>query len=271
MDFICPICGGALSSAANAAKRCPLGHSFDRARAGYYNLLVARGGGTHGDNREMVEARRDFLSRGYYSPLCERVAERALDGLAPLGTVLDVGCGEGYYTDFLERKIRARDDESRVMAFDISKDAIKHLAKKNTSITAAVASAYNMPVASGSIDLVTLLFSPLALEEIHRVLNTGGRLLMVFPDKRHLFGLKAAIYDTPYENTPEPTALEGFRLLSDEALEYDITLDTPEAIRSLFMMTPYAYRTSARCRERVLSLSRLRTEVAFRIVVYEKI
>ena len=254
-----------------ASKRCPLGHSFDRARAGYYNLLSPRGGGTHGDNCEMVEARRDFLSRGYYEPLASRIVERALEGLSAGEAILDVGCGEGYYTDFVERALVARDGESRVLAFDISKDAVKHLAKRNRNIISAVASAYAMPVASGSVDLVTLVFSPLALDEIHRVLNTGGRLLMVFPDKRHLFGLKAAIYDTPYENTPEPTDLQGFKLLSDDYLEYEITLESPEAIRSLFMMTPYAYRTSAKCRERVLALSSLTTEVAFRIVVYEKI
>ncbi len=271
MDFVCPICGGALALVNGTTKRCPLGHSFDKARAGYYNLLAARGGGTHGDNREMVEARRDFLSRGYYAPLAERISARALFGLKPLGVVLDVGCGEGYYTDRIEREIRARDGESRVLAFDISKDAVKHLTKKNRNISAAVASAYSMPVASGSVDLVTLVFSPLALDEIHRVLNTGGRLLMVFPDRRHLFGLKRAIYDTPYENTPEPTELRGFRLLSDDILEYTVTLDSPEAIRSLFMMTPYAYRTSAENKERVLSLFSLSTEVAFRIVVYEKI
>ena len=48
-------------------------------------------------------------------------------------------------------------------------------------------------------------------------------------------------------------------------------MDTPEAIRSLFMMTPYAYRTSSEDRERVLSLSEVSTEVEFMIDVYEKI
>ena len=65
MDFACPKCKGVLTLLENT-KRCPLGHCFDRAKAGYYNLLLGVGGGTHGDNAEMVEARRAFLGRGYY-------------------------------------------------------------------------------------------------------------------------------------------------------------------------------------------------------------
>ena len=65
--------------------------------------------------------------------------------------------------------------------------------------------------------------------------------------------------------------LDGFRLVSHETLSYEITLDTPEAVGSLFMMTPYAYRTLKEDKERVLSLSRVTTEIEFIIDVYEKI
>ena len=65
MDFVCPICGGELAVCDSLIKRCPLGHSFDRARAGYYNLLPSGSGGVHGDNAEMVSSRRAFLSLGF--------------------------------------------------------------------------------------------------------------------------------------------------------------------------------------------------------------
>ena len=73
---------------------CSEGHSFDKAREGYVNLLF-RNGGTHGDNREMVFARRRFLDSRQYLPLrlllCGRVKEQSPN------TLLDAGCGEGYY------------------------------------------------------------------------------------------------------------------------------------------------------------------------------
>ncbi len=272
MDFVCPICGGEFLPYSNGgARRCAMGHSFDRARTGYYNLLVGASGGNHGDNREMVLARRDFLSRGYYEPLRERVSRDVLKSLRSGGVVLDVGCGEGYYTDLVENDIRARDGESCVLAFDISRDAVIQVKKKNKNINVAVASAYHIPIATESVDLAMLIFSPLAREEIHRILRPGGRFVMVFPDRRHLYGLKCALYDTPYENKPNGTELMGFRLISDEKLEYNIELKTNEAVRSLFMMTPYAYRTPREARERVFALERLTTEVSFRILVYEKI
>ena len=72
MLFCCPKCGLALEEKGNVTS-CKNGHSFDRAKGGYYNLLLSNKGGVHGDNKDMVLARRAFLGAGYYAPLAERV------------------------------------------------------------------------------------------------------------------------------------------------------------------------------------------------------
>ncbi|MBR2342679.1 MAG: methyltransferase domain-containing protein [Clostridia bacterium] len=268
MIFICPICQEALRESGGAAV-CPRGHSFDRAREGYYNLLLGQGAGTHGDNAEMVRARREFLSSGAYEPLARRVGELVSEYTVPSGLVLDVGCGEGYYTDIVYTALTARDPSARVSAFDISKDAARRAAKRNKNISVAVASAYRMPIASGSVDTVMNLFSPLAPDEVWRTLAGGGKFIIAFPAEEHLFGLKAAIYDTPYKNEPEDDALRGFKLLHRERMTYSMTLSAVLA-RELFMMTPYAYRTTERERERLFSLGELTTDADFYIFVYEK-
>ena len=270
MDFACPKCKGALTLLENT-KRCPSGHCFDRAKAGYYNLLLGVGGGTHGDNAEMVEARRAFLSRGYYKRLADRLAEVVL-AHAPTGAcVLDAGCGEGYYTDIIERSLYLRDGESNLLAFDISRDAVKNSAKLNKRVSHAVATSYDMPLADSSVDTLYNAFSPLALDEVRRVLKIGGAFIMVYPGENHLFGLKSVIYKTPYKNEHTDTAIEDFELISYEELRYDVNLEDNAAVRSLFMMTPYAYRTGREDRERVLSLESLVTEAEFCIAVYRKI
>lgn len=271
MEFSCPICGLPLNDGGIKQRICPRGHSFDRAKEGYINLLVGGKGGTHGDNREMVEARRKFLSLGHYRPLAERVRDHALSATPKGGVVLDLGAGEGYYTSTVADAIWGRDGCANIMAIDISKDAVKVLSKKIPIARCAVASCYKLPIETSSVDCLVLLFSPLAVTEIRRVMKPRAKFIMAFPDERHLWGLKEAIYDEPYLNKPLSTEIEGFRIISDELLEYKITLSGKAEIESLFKMTPYAYRTGAKERERLESLDSLTTDIAFRIVVYEKL
>ncbi len=267
--LICPKCAGKLFSVGNALK-CLNNHSYDRSRDGYYNLLLASRGGTHGDNSEMVLARRAFLSRGYYEPLASRVAELVALNTRPLMPILDAGAGEGYYTDMIERKMRERDGDSTVYAFDISKSAVRELRRRNSDISAVVAGSYHMPIADASVATVVNTFSPLARDEVYRVLRDGGIFVMAIPEERHLYELKSAIYDTPYLNTVDDPSLDGFELIFDERLTYAMQLDNREDISSLFGMTPYAYRTGERGRERVKELETLACTADFHIFVYRK-
>ena len=317
-DFVCPKCRGALVPLDGGVKKCAAGHSYDRARAGYYNLLLGSSGGDHGDNKMMVEARRAFLAGGYYSPLAERVAalvaEHALttveqgkpatqpdqtissdkssapsnksttpsEGrLTPSGavgreayipTVLDCGCGEGYYTarvcSVLDGALGA--DGYSMLTFDISRDAAKLAARAARSASVAVASCYSIPVADGSVDIAMNVFSPLAPDEIHRALHQSGVYIVAYPGEDHLYDLKAAIYDNPYKNQPQGRAPDGFSLKSRERVAYEIDLGTNAEITALFSMTPYAYRTGKKERERLEKIEKLRTRVEFFIDIYEK-
>ncbi len=269
MRFSCPVCKKKLNIETTRAA-CDSGHSFDKARGGYYNLLLSNAASCHGDNKEMVLARREFLSRGYYERLAKRIAELVLEHTQSGGALLDAGAGEGYYTDFCERALFERDGESDVSAFDISKDAVREIGKKNSHVTLAVAGSYHMPIPDGEFDTVINTFSPLALEETLRVLKPGGIFIMAIPGEMHLFDLKSVVYKTPYKNTVEDTALSGFELISDESLTYVMGLSDPEGIRSLFMMTPYAYRTRPEDKKKIEALERLDCTADFRIFVYRK-
>ncbi len=270
MRFICPNCGGKLNIQEKTAL-CERGHSFDRARGGYYNLLLSSVGGVHGDNKEMVLARRAFLNGGYYEPLARWIGAIVHEEAPVGGAILDAGAGEGYYTDFIERTLFERDGISDVSAFDISKDAVREIHKKNPRISLAVAGSYHMPIADGEFDVVINTFSPLALEETRRVLKQGGHFIMAIPGEMHLFDLKSVIYDTPYKNEVADTSLEGFELISDDSLTYKFNLTSSEAIANLFMMTPYAYRTRPSDRDRVLALKTLECTADFRIFLYKKL
>lgn len=270
MNFVCPKCYEKLNIQPDGRAVCPKGHSFDKSRFGYYNLFLTSVGGTHGDNREMVDARRTFLDTGAYFPLADRVAELAAEAFPRGGVMLDVGLGEGYYTSVISDRLKGSVGELSILGFDISKDAARYAKKRCPDVEVAVASAYKMPLSDSSVDLVTNVFSPLALEETVRVLRSGGRFIMAVPDVYHLWELKSLLYKTPYKNELSDTELKGLRLVFESRVSTVLDLDMQEKVKSLFMMTPYAYRTPTEARERLFKTESLKVRAEFVVFVYEK-
>ena len=105
--FCCPICGGPLERGPSAYS-CPAGHSFDLAREGYVHLLPANRMHSKmpGDDKGMAAARWAFLSKDYYAPLRDALCSIALANTGPAPSVLDTGCGEGYYTSGVYQALR---------------------------------------------------------------------------------------------------------------------------------------------------------------------
>lgn len=261
-SLLCPHCRCPLVREA-ARYVCPRGHSYDIARGGYVNLLSGKPPAV-GDNREMVEARSRTLGSGIYAPLRAAIAEEAAAAMGG-GVLLDAGCGEGYYTEALG----AAADE--VVGIDISKDALRRAARRLPGATLAVASAYHLPVADGTLAAVTSIFSPLAAEEFLRVLAPGGLQLAAIPGPRHLFSMKRVLYDTPYENEVAAyDGLSGFDFLAAREVCFSFTLGGGGAIADLFAMTPYYYRTPRAGRERLAALTSLTVEADFRVLTYRK-
>ncbi len=218
----------------------------------------------------MILARRAFLGAGFYKPLSDLVCSLVLSSAEKGELVLDAGCGEGYYTDSVERSLRVRDGLSFVAAFDISKEAASRCSRLNHNIFTAVAGSYKMPLADSSVSALINVFSPMATDEVRRVLKKGGHFIIAVPDTDHLFELKSLLYDEPYKNKLADSHIDGFELIHDERLTYPMELDSPELIDSLFMMTPYAYRTSPERRERIHSKSSLTVTADFHVYVYRK-
>lgn len=265
--FTCPICGQKISFEPSERRyTCGDMHSFDCARSGYVNLLMSKKGGDHGDNREMTLARKKFLDGGYYEPLrlalCDEIGAEFFDNAA----ILDAGCGEGYYTEGIMQTLPCAD----VYGIDISKSALSLIGQREHRPISAVASVYHLPFDAEEFDAIVSVFSPFAKEEFMRVLKPHGMIFSVIPSRRHLFGLKSAIYDTPYENEIAPYEINGFDFIRKREISYTLVLDSSEKINALFKMTPYCYRTSSTGRERVAALDRLETEIEFEILMYKK-
>lgn len=278
-SFCCPICRQPLKQKENSLY-CLRNHCFDIAKSGYVNLLPSNRMHSKlpGDNKLMVQGRNAFLNKGYYAPLLQalqtfigaavlRYRESCKDGGF---TLLDAGCGEGYYTAGMAEAIAEKKIPFTVLGVDISKAALNYAAKRTKQPFFAVGSVFDLPVADESCDMLTEIFAPFCREEFYRVLKTGGELLLVIPAPDHLFELKAAIYENPYRNEPKPYELEGFHFEGKDKVKAAITLNSSVDIQNLFTMTPYSYKTSQEDTARLMALERLTTTVHFELLHYRK-
>lgn len=268
-NFICPVCERPLTRD-EKSYQCPNGHQYDRAKGGYVNLLMSqhKKEKRHGDDKAMVLARTAFLEAGYYQPLLMALLEASKKHFPERGTFLDLGCGEGFYSDQIYRALLTEGRQVELLGVDISKEAVRAYARRNRQAQLTVASAFALPIANRSCDLVLSVFAPFQEAELCRILTPNGVFLRAYPLEKHLLGLKRLIYTQPYENKPVSLNLSGLTLLESCEIRNEITLSSQEDIQNLFMMTPYFYKTGRADQEKLLGAQRLTTEIEFGVSVY---
>lgn len=274
----CPMDGLPLARSAQQW-RCEKGHTYDIAREGYSNLLLVQHKASldPGDSKDMVAARRRFLEAGYFAPIAERVYWMA-SGVLPSGSdkvarVLDAGCGEGFYLDRFAGLAAHHGPEGTLAlaGIDVSKWAVKAAAKRKVPCTWAVASNRQPPFAAGSLDLIVCVFGFPVWEGFARVLAPGGRVLLVDPGPEHLIELRRVIYPSVKQTSaPAFTGAEakGFRLESEEALLFKITVEEASRLKDLLLMTPHGHRIAPdrRAAAQALQSLDLTVDVTLRLV-----
>lgn len=264
--FICPVCGENLNIMGKSYV-CPNRHSFDISKDGYVNLLMSQQSSLkrHGDDKLMVRSRRDFLEKGFYDPLQKALCQKVKMTVPQNGVIVDVGCGEGYYTGAV-----ASAGDYAISGVDISKDALKYASKSMKNSEFAVASAFSLPFSDKSADCILNIFAPSAYGEFSRVLKDNGVLIKAVPFSEHLWELKCALYENPYKNKPGKRDDELFLLTATDEIKYKISLTSADDIMNLFRMTPYYYKTGRAETEKLQNLNELETTVHFGVEIYEK-
>ncbi|NRQ42247.1 23S rRNA (guanine(745)-N(1))-methyltransferase [Rheinheimera sp. YQF-2] len=262
--YLCPLCQNPLALN-DKQYQCANRHSFDIAREGYVNLLPVqqKNSKAPGDNKEMMLARRAFLHAGWYAPLAQAVC----DTLTPLAakSILDTGCGEGYYTAQVKQALPG----ATVYGVDISKAAIKFAAKANSAIQFSVASVYQLPFAAQSFDAIVRIYAPSKPEELQRLLKPGGHLVTVTPGPQHLLQIKQAVYDTVRLHSDDVEAINGFSHLSRQRLQYQLSFSQPADVLALIQMVPLAWKFSAEQKQQ-FAATLPQIDVDFQLDVYQK-
>ncbi len=265
LDFLCPICKTPLGEKDGDAA-CKNGHLFDRAKEGYFYLLPPKANAP-GDNADMVRARRDFLDCGFYAPLADAIANEINSLFNRPISVVDAGCGTGFYLAHIIEKRQNTGDE--YVAIDISKNAVKICAKRNKCAQCAVASVFDIPLPDDFADVVVCVFSPFAMNEYARILKDDGVLLLAYPCENHLIELRSALYENVRDVA---TALpkSTLTLASKREISFSFKLESSKQIADLLTMTPYVYRAPKQSVEGVKSKESMSLTADFCLVSLKK-
>lgn len=250
--LICPLDGLALERH-EGSLLCGSGHCFDIAKQGYVNLLPVQHKASlnPGDSESMVEARRRVMAAGVFYELAAAIAARVEQVWEPmLGCelkLLDAGCGEGFYTDYLRQGLMIAGHTCDVAGVDIAKPAIMAAAKHYSDIVWIVASNKRLPFDRGGLDMITSIFGFPCWPEWAALQEQGQCVVLVDAGPKHLLELRELIYDEVQMHAPPAVtaALAAGYVLADEQLvSYQFQVKTRELCDDLLHMTPHGHRVA---------------------------
>lgn len=246
--------------------RCTNNHCYDLAKAKYLNLLLNPDKSTNhpGDSKESLISRKNFLNQGYYDVILNEVLQ-SIKKYNPLPKdILDLGCGEGYYT----AKIKEEFPQSQLYGLDISKEAIQMATKYRKDIYWLVGNTKNIPILDHSIDIITALFTVINKDEIKRCLNENGYFIHVTANNHHLIEFKELIYDEVKVKSDEFIRLP-FEVIESYDFKKTIHLQSREDTINLLSMTPHYYHIKKERRHVLDTLGEFDVTIDIRITIYK--
>jgi 23S rRNA (guanine745-N1)-methyltransferase len=278
----CPVCRQPLLPTA-AGCQCAALHTFDAARQGYVNLLLAhkKHSKEPGDDPEMIRSRRRFLDLGYYNRVSDVLNHEISTALSGLGhgsacSLLDAGCGEGFYLERLKEALSQGSQANLLIDYhgvDVSKFAVRQATQRDRSMAWFVASINDPPFMDASLDLVLSVFSPVNIREFFRILKPTGSLVFASPGPRHLNELREIIYPIAREHEESSITEKAKELFASPTvarINYQIELKNNREVMDLLAMTPYYWNIDQLTKAKVAALDRLALDVDVEIRVFKK-
>ena len=238
--FACPICQENLTLVESSLK-CNNRHSFDLAKFGYVNLAPQIKQSANYD-KENFQNSQQILEAGFYQDILDAVSD-LLASSKTTKIILDIGCGEGFYS----RKLQERHPDKTLYAFDISKDSVQIAANSepNWAVNWFVGDLARLPIKDASMDILLDIFSPANYGEFRRVLSKDGILIKVIPTENHLKEIRQRVQNQltnkDYSNQDIKNHFqEHFTILSSQTVSLTKPI-TADQLQALLSMTPLLF------------------------------
>jgi 23S rRNA (guanine745-N1)-methyltransferase len=273
----CPVCDQRLTIGAKTAA-CEANHSFDLARQGYLNLLLAtqRSSPEPGDSADMLRSRRAILQSGIYDTMADATNSTVREALGERteAQIADLGCGEGFFLDRLKRYLSPGPEGPGLHHYygvDISRTGVKMATTYDRTITWIVASLHNSPFMPASVDVALSMFSPIDAADVKRILKPDGILITVTPGPDHLDTLRAIIYPSVVPHSPTPSFAADdtlFTLVHSAQARSTAQVASKEGVMNLLAMTPYYWNISLETKAKVEAVEELEFTVDVSVNVF---
>lgn len=240
----CPICHQPLHMQANSFK-CAANHCFDLSAQNYLNLAPHKNQTANKYNAELFEARRQVFLAGIYQPLLQKLLAICRDYQSAKNsqpTILDAGCGEGYFAAELQQALQP----ATVIALDLAKSAVQMAAKtyRQTGLYCLIGDLANLPLPDNSLDIILNLLSPANYQEFNRVLKPGGLLIKVVPNAQYLAEVRDYLQISVQTALDEQQAAKLWQQNLPKAQEINLSYQepiTPELAAAFLQMSPLSF------------------------------
>jgi len=242
----CPVCKFQLHLREKSLV-CDNRHSFDIAKQGYVNLLTG-GKPINEYTKVSFQERQQILEKGMYAHILEAICafmEETLCGKKGL-TLLDAGCGEGYYSREISRRLGSKLG-LQIYGTDISRDSLQLAAKSEPEhrIKWFVSDISRLPVKNRKTDIILDIFTSANYQEFRRILPEDGYIIKVIPGEDHVRELREAAKDQLFhkEYTERKGAehfAENFEVLVNRTVSQTFEV-TPEERDIFINMTPLLF------------------------------
>ncbi len=235
--FSCPACRGSITLQPQGDLLCENKHCFNLARKGYINFVNAAHESFY--DEELFAARGRIFQRGFYEPVAKTLNEKIAFYQEEWGrenpfNILDIGCGEGYYLDYLKERFSA----ANCFGIDLSKEAVKAAAAHESECIWAVADLTKVPFRNKTFHVLLNILTPANYEEFGRIQKKQGIVLKVSPGKEYLKEIRERFFSQEYnENRVTEYSRENMEVLEEHRISYTKNLEKQDW-RDFLYMTP---------------------------------
>ncbi|WP_394129673.1 methyltransferase domain-containing protein [Shewanella maritima] len=266
LPLSCPICREQLQlHVASNGFYCVNQHHIDPSENGVYSLLISKKHKLQSVSRQQMRTKQFLLASGLYDPLVDTVNAMVAELPVSEGEMhhLDYQCADGF---FLRAIVNACKQDWHHWGVSDAENALFSAAKQQTPGRLLLGTMKRLPFTDASMDLITVIDSPLKGKECLRVLKPDGKIIVVIPDTRHLWELKQIIYpnleDKPLQlNLPKGLAV-------DKQIDVNVTQRvSAQQAKDLLSMASFSWRVDSNMNHELLQCNEMDVQFAWKVLL----